>query len=79
LTESWAYFCPVLALGELRDIALPFSVEVLAFADEEGVRFPTALIGPRSLAGSFDPASLELRDAKRHLDPAGHDRLWPRS
>ena len=54
---------PVLALGELRDMALPFSVEVLAFADEEGVRFPTALIGPRSLAGRFDPASLELRDA----------------
>ena len=54
---------PVLALGELRDMALPFSVEVLAFADEEGVRFPTALIGPRSLAGNFDPASLELRDA----------------
>ena len=54
---------PVLALGELLDMALPFSVEVLAFADEEGVRFPTALIGPRSLNGSFDPACLELRDA----------------
>ena len=54
---------PVLALRELRDVALPFSVEVLAFADEEGVRFPTALIGPRALAGNFDPASLELRDA----------------
>ena len=40
---------PVLALRELRDVALPFSVEVLAFADEEGVRFPTALIGPRAL------------------------------
>jgi allantoate deiminase len=53
---------PVLALREMRDVALPFSVEVLAFADEEGVRFPTALIGPRALAGTFDPASLDLRD-----------------
>ena len=52
----------VLASGELRNMALPFSVEVLAFAGEEGVRFPTALIGPRSLAGNFDLAGLELRD-----------------
>ncbi|NKX74618.1 Zn-dependent hydrolase [Rhodobacteraceae bacterium R_SAG3] len=42
---------------------LPFPVEVLAFADEEGVRFPTALIGPRAIAGSFDPEVLEMCDA----------------
>jgi len=53
---------PILALRDLRDEALPFSVEVLAFADEEGVRFPTALIGPRALAGNHDPASLDLCD-----------------
>ncbi|EAQ11209.1 MULTISPECIES: M20 family metallo-hydrolase [Maritimibacter] len=41
---------------------LPFAVEVLAFADEEGVRFPTALIGPRALAGRFDPDVLTLED-----------------
>lgn len=29
---------------------LSFALEVLAFADEEGVRFPTALIGPRALS-----------------------------
>ena len=34
-------------------IELPFSVEILAFADEEGVRFPTALMGPRALGGHF--------------------------
>ncbi len=44
------------------DIALPFALEVLAFADEEGVRFPTALIGPRALAGTFDPGVLALTD-----------------
>jgi allantoate deiminase len=43
-------------------VTLPFAVEVLAFADEEGVRFPTALMGPRALAGTFDPAVLELAD-----------------
>lgn len=56
---------PLLALEKLRaeGIKLPFAVEVLAFADEEGVRFPTALIGPRALAGSFDPAVLDMMDA----------------
>lgn len=55
---------PVLALAKLRSegVALPFAVEVMAFADEEGVRFPTALMGPRALAGTFDMASLDLCD-----------------
>lgn len=54
-----------LAVRRLREegMRLPFAIEVLAFADEEGVRFPTALIGPRALAGSFDPTVLEMRDA----------------
>ncbi|KFE34932.1 M20 family metallo-hydrolase [Thioclava atlantica] len=51
-----------LALEALGDAALPVAVEILAFADEEGVRFPTALIGPRALAGTLDPAVFEMRD-----------------
>jgi allantoate deiminase len=39
-------------------VTLPFAIEVAAFADEEGVRFPTALVGPRAL----DPAVLNLAD-----------------
>lgn len=31
-------------------------VEVVAFADEEGTRFGTALLGSRAVAGSWDPA-----------------------
>ena len=53
---------PILALREIKNLSLPFSVQVMAFADEEGVRFPTALIGSRALAGSFDPSALELKD-----------------
>ncbi len=55
-----------LAARDLRDrIAdYPFALEILAFADEEGVRFPTALIGSRALAGTFDPATLDMRDAE---------------
>ncbi len=43
---------------------LPVGIEVLAFADEEGVRFPTALIGPRALAGTLDPAVFEMTDGQ---------------
>ncbi|NCX29438.1 MAG: M20/M25/M40 family metallo-hydrolase, partial [Rhodobacterales bacterium] len=39
-----------------------FNIEVLAFADEEGVRFPTALLGPRTLAGTYDPTVLSMKD-----------------
>lgn len=53
-----------LALEKLKaeGSALPFPVEVLAFADEEGVRFPTALLGPRALAGTVDPAVFQMVD-----------------
>ena len=41
----------------------PFAIEVLAFADEEGVRFGTAYLGSSVVAGAFDPAALERVDA----------------
>lgn len=52
---------PILALKEIKE-ELDFSIEILAFADEEGVRFPTALIGSRALAGRFDPDVLKFED-----------------
>ena len=54
----------IAALTRLRDegVALPFAVDVLGFADEEGLRFGTAYLGSRALAGSFDDALLELHD-----------------
>ena len=53
------------AVGRLQagGKAMPFAIEVLAFGDEEGVRFPVTLAGSRALAGSFDPASLDCTDA----------------
>lgn len=45
-----------------RGLALPFALEVVAFADEEGVRFPCALTGSRAMAGTLAPEVLELRD-----------------
>ncbi|MGL5446969.1 MAG: allantoate amidohydrolase [Rhabdaerophilum sp.] len=41
---------------------LPFGVTVLAFGDEEGVRFLSTLTGSRAVAGQFDPKILDERD-----------------
>jgi OHCU decarboxylase len=59
----------------------PFAIEVIAFGDEEGVRFQSTLLGSKAIAGSFDKAVLERKDAAGipmrealtafGLDPAG--------
>jgi allantoate deiminase len=45
----------------LRDA--PFAVEVLGFADEEGVRYGTAYLGSSVVAGAFEADALARRDA----------------
>jgi allantoate deiminase len=42
--------------------AAPFAIEVIGFADEEGVRYGTAYLGSGVVAGRFDPAYLDRRD-----------------
>lgn len=41
---------------------LDFAIEVLAFGDEENVRFPSNLSSSRAVAGSFDFSTLDGRD-----------------
>lgn len=43
-------------------IELPFHIELMAFSDEEGVRFHTTFLGSRVVAGSFDNSLLEKKD-----------------
>ena len=45
-----------------RGTRLPFAIEVVGFADEEGVRFGSTLLGSRAIAGTFDPMLLDSRD-----------------
>lgn len=47
-----------------RGLQLPFAVEVIGFADEEGVRFNATLLGSTAVAGTFDLANLECTDAE---------------
>jgi allantoate deiminase len=69
------------ALAE--ELALPLTIEVIAFSEEEGVRFGVPFLGSRAVAGRFDPALLALKDASGitvegairafGLDPDGRD------
>jgi allantoate deiminase len=45
-----------------RQKRLPFAIEVLAFADEEGLRYNSAYIGSKFMSGTLDPKALQLTD-----------------
>ena len=51
-------------VGDLhrRGQRLPFGVEITGFADEEGVRFASTLLGSRGVAGTFDESVLGAKD-----------------
>jgi allantoate deiminase len=42
---------------------LPFAIEVVGFADEEGVRYQTTYLGSKAVAGRFNRRDLKRRDA----------------
>ena len=42
---------------------LPFHIELMGFSDEEGCRFHTTYLGSKAVAGSFDMATLNTKDA----------------
>jgi len=58
-------FVPMACVRELHHAGkrLPFAIEVVAFAEEEGQRFKAAFLGSGALTGDFDPAWLEQMDA----------------
>src|SRR5258708_34609211 len=45
-----------------RGRRLSFAIEVVGFADEEGVRFASTLLGSRAVAGTFVESALNARD-----------------
>jgi len=56
---------------------LPFDLEVIAFSEEEGVRFNSTFLGSSAIAGQFDFAALDKTDAsgislREALRAAGH-------
>jgi N-carbamoyl-L-amino-acid hydrolase len=58
-------FVPMACVRELKrqNQRLPFHLEVIGFAEEEGQRFNATFLGSGALIGQFDPAWLDQRDA----------------
>lgn len=46
-----------------RQQEFPLAVELIAFSDEEGVRYGVPFLGSRAVAGCFDPALLAMTDS----------------
>ncbi|MFO1231912.1 MAG: M20/M25/M40 family metallo-hydrolase [Paenacidovorax caeni] len=57
-------FVPMASVRELHRAGrrLPFGVEVVAFAEEEGQRYKATFLGSGALIGDFQPAWLEQKD-----------------
>ncbi|MGX4641605.1 allantoate amidohydrolase [Massilia sp. SYSU DXS3249] len=71
---------PVAVVAQLhaRGERLPFHLEVVGFAEEEGVRFRSTFLGSSAITGGFDPALLDAVDGdgismRAALEEAGHD------
>ncbi|WP_374671829.1 2-oxo-4-hydroxy-4-carboxy-5-ureidoimidazoline decarboxylase [Acidovorax temperans] len=58
-------FVPLACVRELHRAGkrLPFGIEVVAFAEEEGQRYKATFLGSGALIGHFNPAWLDQKDA----------------
>ncbi len=59
------FFTPMACVRELarQGRRLPFGVEVIAFAEEEGQRYKATFLGSGALIGAFKPEWLDQKDA----------------
>ena len=57
---------PIAVAAKLRrdGVQLPYPLEIIAFAEEEGVRFKSAFLGSRAVAGHFDFKALDSTDSQ---------------
>jgi beta-ureidopropionase / N-carbamoyl-L-amino-acid hydrolase len=58
-------FAPMMCVRELHKAGkrLPFGIEVVAFAEEEGQRYKATFLGSGALVGQFEPKWLAQQDA----------------
>ncbi len=52
----------IAAVEILKDKELPFHIDVVAFSEEEGVRYKTPMFGSKAVIGKFDNGYLDLVD-----------------
>ncbi|CAN5310616.1 Zn-dependent hydrolase [soil metagenome] len=67
---------PIVVIADLhaRGMSLPYDIEVVGFAEEEGVRFKSTFLGSSAMAGKFDVSVLDRRDRD---DIPMHELLAP--
>jgi N-carbamoyl-L-amino-acid hydrolase len=70
--------CGLVVLESLRDVRLPFAVELIGFSEEEGVRFSMPYLGSGAVTGRLSPSILDTRDGGGNrlgdvLAAAGHE------
>ncbi|HXH15181.1 MAG TPA: Zn-dependent hydrolase [Sphingomonas sp.] len=51
-------------IAALQGRRLPFAIEVIAFGDEEGSRFPAAMLTSRAVAGTLEREALDMVDGQ---------------
>jgi allantoate deiminase/N-carbamoyl-L-amino-acid hydrolase len=71
---------PIAVAGRLRraGVRLAYPLEIIGFAEEEGVRFKSTFLGSRAVAGRFEGSLLDATDAdgislRDAIHAAGHD------
>ena len=71
-------FVPMACVRELKRAGrrLPFGIEVVGFAEEEGQRYKAVFLGSGALTGDFDPAWLDA-DRRRRRGDARRDARRP--
>lgn len=58
---NFGVLAAITAVKSLQDDH-PYAIEIIAFGDEEGSRFPQTLSGSRAIAGTFDLSALDAAD-----------------
>ena len=63
---------------QANKISLPFHIEIIAFSEEEGIRFHTGYLGSKVIAGNFKNKLFEIKDDQGNtlsqvLQSMGHD------
>ncbi len=74
-------FAPMACVRELhrQGSRLPFNIEVVGFAEEEGQRYKATFLGSGALIGDFEPAWLDQKDADGITMREAHAARRPRS
>jgi hydantoinase/carbamoylase family amidase len=61
---NYGIIAPIACIKALhaQNMRLPYAIEVVGFAEEEGVRYKTTMMGSKAIAGTYDLSVLNFKD-----------------